>query len=256
MLWIVGATLIGGALSLAVVALVVWRMPARLQPRLVSYAVGVLLATAFLDLLPEAFERGGAPQPLLATLLGGVLGFFVLEKVAIWRHHHHGEQEHGGHAHPAAGPGRRSVGVLIIVGDAFHNFVDGVLLAAAFLTDIKLGVITAAAVVAHEIPQEAGDFAVLLHAGFDRRAALALNALSSSAAIAGGIAGYFLLGHALGVVPHVLALAAASFIYIAVADLMPGMHEHHATREVAWQIALIAAGVATIMLVHHFLQAL
>lgn len=250
MLWIIGATLIGGTLSILIVALVVLHLPESWISRLVSYAVGVLLTAAFLDVLPEAFERGDDIEGLFATTLGGVLAFFVLEKLALWRHHHHHE------AHEHAEPQRRSTGALIMVGDAFHNFVDGVLLAAAFLTDLHLGLITTAAVVAHEIPQEAGDFAVLLHSGYSKSGALMLNVLSSGASVLGGIAGYFLLAGAMSAVPYALALAAASFIYIAVADLMPGMHEQRATPDVLWQLVLIGAGVATILLVHNVLHRL
>jgi zinc and cadmium transporter len=218
---------------------------------MVSYAVGVMLGAAFLHLLPEAFMQADSIEGLFAVTLAGVLAFFLLEKAALWRHRH----EHGGEHWHAAGHGHgRRAGALIVIGDGFHNFVDGVLIAAAFLTDTGLGVATAAAIVAHEVPQEIGDFMVLLHAGYARRKALLLNLASSLASVAGGVAGYFTLESARSATPYVLVLAAASFIYIAVADLIPDLHRASDGRSTAWQVALIAAGVATIAVPHWLLH--
>ena len=228
------------------VALAAW------VPRMVSYAVGAMLAAAFLDLLPEAFMQADSIETLFALTLAGLLAFFLLEKVAVWRHRH--DHGHGSHAH-GAGNGARGTGLMIIVGDGFHNFVDGVLIAAAFLTDIKLGIATTLAIIAHEIPQEIGDFLVLLHAGYARRAALLLNLASSLACVVGGIAGYYALSEMQQATQYVLVLAAASFIYIAVADLIPDLHRASDTRSTLWQIALIAAGMATIAAPHWLLHA-
>jgi zinc and cadmium transporter len=221
-------------------------------PRMVSYAVGAMLAAAFLDLLPEAFTRADNVEALFALTLAGLLAFFLLEKIAVWRHGH--EHGHGTHTH-AAGSGARGTGMMIIVGDGFHNFVDGVLIAAAFLTDIKLGVATTLAIIAHEIPQEIGDFIVLLHAGYSRRTALLLNLASGLTSVAGGIAGYYALAETQHATQYALVLAAASFIYISVADLIPDLHRASDTRSTLWQIALIAAGMATIALPHWLLHA-
>jgi zinc and cadmium transporter len=206
---------------------------------MVSYAVGVLLAAAFLHLLPEAFMQADSIEGLFAVTLGGLFGFFLLEKAALWRHRH--DEPAAAHRHGAR------AGALIVVGDGFHNFVDGVLIAAAFMTDVTLGITTTLAIVAHEIPQEVGDFMVLLHSGYSRGKALLLNLVSSLMAVVGGVLGYYALDSARDATQYVLALAAASFIYIAVADLIPDMHRSRDARSTAAQVALIAAGVATIV---------
>jgi zinc and cadmium transporter len=223
-------------------------------PRMVSYAVGVMLAAAFLHLLPEAFTQADSVEGLFALALAGLLAFFLLEKVAIWRHRHDHGHGSGSHTH-GAGNGERRTGMMIIVGDGFHNFVDGVLIAAAFLTDVRLGIATTLAIAAHEIPQEIGDFMVLLHAGYTRRTALLLNLASGLACVVGGIAGYFALTQMQHAIQYVLVLAAASFIYISVADLIPHLHRASDTRSTLWQIALIAAGMATIAGPHWFFHA-
>jgi zinc and cadmium transporter len=241
--WIIVAALAGGALSLLIAAILSFTVLSAWVPRMVSYAVGAMLAAAFLHLLPEAFMQADSIEGLFAATLGGLLVFFLLEKAALWRHRHEDAAgAHAGHAHH----GNRRAGVLIVVGDAFHNFVDGVLIAAAFLTDERLGVTTTLAIIAHEIPQEIGDFMVLLNSGYSRRTALALNLGSSLTAVAGGIVGYFALEGARDATPYVLVLAAASFIYIAVADLIPDLHRTRDGRGTLLQIALIAAGIATI----------
>ncbi len=241
LLQILLATLAAGALSVLAAALVSLTLLSQWAPRLVAYAAGVLLGAAFLHLLPESIEALG-PQDVLATCLAGLLGFFVLEKLALWRHAHAGLHDHG-HA-------RKPAGTMILVGDALHNFVDGILIAAAFLTDPELGWAVAIAIIAHEVPQETGDFMVLLAIGWSRRAALGWNLLASLAAVAGGLLGYFALSDAEAAVPYVLAVSAASFLYIAVADLIPELHRHWRLPEAAAQLALIAAGVATPVLLH------
>lgn len=253
LLWIICATLAGGTLSVAAAGLLSFTALSKMVPRMVSYAVGAMLGAAFLLLLPEAFLQADSIQALCATILGGLLGFFLLEKAALWRHRHqHGDEpaegEAGGHQH------KRPVATLIIVGDGFHNFVDGVLIASAFVTDPVLGVAAAVALVAHEVPQEVGDFMVLLDCGLSRSRALMLNLASSGMGVVGGIAGYFSLDHAQHLTPYVLALAAASFIYIAVADLIPGLHRAMDAHSTAWQIVLIAAGIVTVALPHVFLK--
>ncbi len=205
-------------------------------PRMVSYSVGVLLGVVFLDLLPEAFEKAADAGALFGVVLAGILAFFLLEKAALWRHSH----EDDGHGL------RKPSGLLILTGDAFHNFVDGVLIAAAFLADFRLGLTTTLAVMVHEIPQEIGDFMVLLHAGYARSRALLLNLAVSLASVAGGVLGYLVLDYAQPLVQYALALAAACFIYIAVADLIPHLHRQNRREELWWQIGLIAVGITTI----------
>jgi len=254
------ATVAGGVLSVLAAAALSYSVLSRWAPRLVSYAVGVLLGAAFLNLLPEAVNELG-PEDVLATCLGGVLAFFVLEKLAIWRHSHFepegGDPAHAhaaglahSHGHGHAHARRRISGPMIVFGDGLHNFVDGVLIAAAFLTDPAIGWGVAIGVIAHEIPQEVGDFMVLLHAGYSRRRALLLNALSGTAAVLGGLLGYFFLSDASEIVPYALAFSAASFIYVAVADLIPELHRRWDLGDAVTQIVLIGTGVATISFMH------
>lgn len=247
LLWIIGAGLAGGVLSVLAAAVFSLTVLSAWVSRMVSYAVGVLLAVAFLNLLPEAFEQAESIEGLFAVTLAGILTFFLLEKAALWRHRH----DHAGSAPHA--PGGRS-GALIVIGDGVHNFVDGILVAAAFLTDIGLGMTTTLAVIAHEIPQEVGDFVLLLHSGYSKKKALILNLASSLMSVAGGIIGYFALDHIQPAVPYVLVLAAASFIYIAVADLIPDLHRSSDTRSTVMQVLLIAAGIATVLLSQEFIH--
>lgn len=253
--WILAACLAGGLVSVLLAAVVAFRVQARLVPVLVSYAVGALLGAVFLDILPHLFEESKDPEGTAGLILAGILGFFLLEKLLLWRHHHgHGEEggpagEVAGGAHGHAHDEGRS-GLMIVVGDSFHNFTDGVIIAGAFLADVKLGVVTAAAIVAHEVPQEVGDFLVLLHSGYSKAKALALNALASLASIAGALLGYFALSAAQEWVPRMLAIAAASMIYVAVADLMPGLHRRTRLAETVSQVAFIALGILTLWVVH------
>jgi len=247
--WILAACLAGGLLSVLLASLVAFRVQARLVPVLVSYAVGALLGAVFLDILPHLFEQTVDHGGTAALILFGILGFFVLEKLLLWRHHHGPGEEapadgpaHHAH-HPADDRGRS--GWMIVVGDSFHNFTDGVIIASAFLADVKLGVVTAAAIVAHEVPQEVGDFLVLLNSGFSKARALALNALSSLAAVAGALLGYFTLSSAEQWVPRVLAISAAGMLYVAVADLIPGLQRRTRLAETAAQVAFIALGILT-----------
>ena len=245
--YIICATVAGGVLSVLAAGLLSFTALHSMVPRMVSYAVGAMLGAAFLHLLPEAFMQASSIEALFATILAGLLAFFLLEKAALWRHRHeHGEAGHD-HAHAEA-LRKRPIATLVIVGDGFHNFVDGVLIASAFIADPVLGLAAAVALIAHEVPQEVGDFMVLLDSGLTRAKALALNLASSAMGVLGGVVGYFALESARDMTPYVIALAAASFIYIAVADLIPGLHRVMDTRNTIWQIALIAAGIATVSL--------
>jgi zinc and cadmium transporter len=237
--WIVSFSLLGSVGAAAGAALLLaFPQPIRqaLVPALVGYAAGVLLGAAFLAMIPTALDRGGAGAILPAVLAGLVL-FFVLEKLVLWRHCHDG----GCEAHGRAAP-------LILVGDAFHNFVDGVVIAAAFLVSIPLGIGTAVAVIAHEVPQEVGDFAILLDAGYGRAKAFWLNLLSAAATLPGAVAGYLWLAQVTEAIPFILALSAASFIYIALADLIPALHRQMAVADSLLQLVLLLAGIGTIAL--------
>jgi zinc and cadmium transporter len=209
-----------------------------------------LLGTALLNVLPEAFESAEAPtHELFVTLLAGLLFFFLLEKAELYRHSHHHEGDHPHHHHhhgfdaEQAGAGGWSV----LLGDSIHNFMDGVIIAAAFLTDVKLGVMTTLAIVAHEIPQEIGDFIVLLNAGFSRARALLFNGLSGLAAVAGGLVGYYSVADLRHVFPYLLVVAASSFIYVAVADLLPQMQRRLSFRETLQQVLWLAAGLGLVL---------
>lgn len=237
--WIVTFGILGGAGAAAGSALVM-ALPKHtrraLVPWLLSFATGTLLGAAFLGMMPKAFA-GASAAALSATLLAGFVAFFALEKLLIWRHCHGPECE----VHGRAGP-------LILVGDAFHNFVDGVVIAAAFLASVPLGVAAALAVIAHEVPQEVGDFAILLDSGYSVRSALVLNILSAGATLPGAVLGYLWLGEAMAAMPYVLALSAASFIYIAAADLIPTLHRRSAPGTAFAQFLLVLAGIGTIAL--------
>ena len=243
--WILVASFAGGTLS-AALASVALLLRASWIPMLVSYAIGALLGAAFLGVIPEAFAKG-SPHQAAAAILGGIFGFFVLEKLLLWRHCHTENCEvHDQHLHQHD-HGRS--GALIIVGDTVHNFLDGVLIAAAFLQSTQLGVIAALAIVAHEIPQEVGDFLILLHSGYSKARALAINLLSSAATMVGGLVGYFALQIVSGWESTLLGIVAASMIYVAVADLIPGLHRRPELRDTASQALLIALGIGTIALV-------
>lgn len=237
------ATLAGGVLSVLAAATLSLTVLKDIAHKLVGFSVGILLAIAFLDLLPEAAETLDAHH-LGTIVLAGILVFFALEKTALWRHDHHEDGDHVCHSRHAAGP-------LIVLGDGLHNFVDGVLLAAAFLQDPALGWATTVAVISHEVPQEVGDFMVLLGAGYSRMKALWLNVLSSLTSVLGGVLGWLTLSGTTGVIPYVLALAAASFIYIAVADLVPELHKHRKPSDFVIQFSLMAAGIGIVLLNGH-----
>lgn len=233
--------------SIVAAAIFSFSLLSKLVDKMVSFSVGILLSTSLLHALPEAFESQADTRTLFATLFCGLMGFFLLEKFAILRHSHHHEGDGHAHAHGHDAHEAGKSGLMILVGDGLHNFTDGILIAAAFLADPKLGIVTGLAIIAHEIPQEIGDFIVLLNAGFSRARAFAYNLLSSLMAVLGGLLGYFTLESATGAIPYVLVLASSGFIYIAVSDLMPQMQRRATLRETVPQIALIGLGVATVL---------
>jgi len=204
-----------------------------LLPGLLSYATGTLLGAAFLGMIPKAMQQATVLS-VSSTVLCGIVLFFLLEKMVIWRHCHNADCEIHGSAAP-----------LVLIGDAFHNFVDGVVITAAFLTSIPLGVAASLAVIAHEIPQEVGDFAILLDSGYSRTRAMSLNALSSLTTLPGAIIAYYFLGSTMEAIPYILALSAASFIYIAIADLVPNLHRQVGLKPVLIQLVLLLAGIGT-----------
>jgi zinc and cadmium transporter len=294
--WIVLSSLLGGILSVCLAALFALNVRMQWVPMLVSYAIGAMLGAVFLEILPHAFSIAGSVEKVSATLLFGLLLFFVLEKLVIWRHCHgdhcevhaiHSEENcpqsnqkpphsevatneagakyrtvstqqpsmllSNGHSHSHAHDGGRS-GLMIMIGDTFHNFIDGILIAAAFTADIKLGLVTALAIIAHEIPQEVGDFLILLHSGYTKKQALIFNLVSSVATMVGGLMAYYALQYVQSWIPIILGLAASSLIYVAVADLIPGLHKRTELKATIAQVLLILIGVSTILAAHFFLE--
>jgi zinc and cadmium transporter len=274
LVWIILFTAVGGIASAAFAGLFLLVPEAagrRLLPHFVSYATGALLGAALLALLPEAIESVGpdGAHAIGAALLVGLGVFFVIEKLVLWWHTHangHGHDHGGGHAHDhghdhSHGQGHQdghahndghdqgraaASGVLVIIGDSVHNALDGVLIAAAFLTSFPLGLVTTFAVAAHEIPHRVGDFAILVHSGMSRGRALIMNMATGLTSIIGGVAAYFGLQRAVGALPYALALAAAGFLYIAVAGLIPGLHRRADPRTSLAQVILMGLGVGTI----------
>ena len=248
---------LGGIASAVFAGALLWlpaERSARLLPHFVSFATGALLGAALLALLPEAMEAAGAAgaHGVGAALLSGLGVFFVIEKLVLWwhsdadaptdGHDHDHDHDHGqGHDHHASG-------VLVLVGDSIHNALDGVLIAAAFLKDPSLGLLTTFAVAAHEIPHRVGDFALLVHAGFSQRRALVLNLATGVASVLGALIAYYALQQAMGALPYALAFAAAGFLYIAVAGLIPGLQRRADPRTSATQVLLISLGIGAIAL--------
>ncbi|MCP5276283.1 MAG: ZIP family metal transporter [Burkholderiales bacterium] len=263
--WIILASFIGGVLSLLLAAMLTLNTRATWVSRLVSFAIGALLGAAFLNILPEAFERSDDPAQVTVLVLFGILLFFILEKLVLWRHCHLEDCEahdpaHGipnaitttvSSAHVHENDQGRS-GMMIMIGDTFHNFVDGILIAAAFMVDVQLGIVTSIAIIAHEIPQEAGDFIILLNSGYTRRAAFMMNLLSSFATLVGGVLAYFMLNKLDFMILPLLGLASASMIYVALSDLIPGLHKRPEIGATAQQVTLILLGIGLIWFVGLF----
>ncbi|MCA3230644.1 MAG: ZIP family metal transporter [Burkholderiales bacterium] len=230
--------------SISLAALLSFRALAGLVDKLVCVAAGVLLTVALTHLLPESFHSQADPFVLGWVLLVAILGLFLLEKSALIHHthHHEGDAHHHHPGHDAREAGRG--GWPILIGDAFHNCADGMVIAAAFLLDWKAGVLATLAVMAHEIPHEVGDFMILLNAGFTQRKAFVFQLISGASAVLGGVVGYFVLDAASTLLPYALVVAAASFIYIALSDLLPEMMRRRSLAQSLPEVGLILAGVA------------
>jgi len=265
--WIVTVSLLGGLLSVLIAAVFALNAQRKWVPMLVSYAIGALLGAVFLELLPHAVEEASNVEAMTATILFGILLFFTLEKLVLWRHCHgdhceahalhdeahcpenvsHKQEDEHAHDHGRSG-------LMIMIGDTTHNFVDGILIAAAFMVDIQLGLVTALAIIAHEIPQEIGDFLILLHSGYSKQKALLFNMFSSLATLAGGLLAYSFLQTMQASVPYILALAVSSMLYVAVADLIPGLHKRTEMKDTLQQIGLILIGVISIFIAKFWLE--
>ena len=239
--WIIVFSLLGSVgaiLGAALVLILPEKLRKFLVNNLVSYATGTLLGAVFLGLVPKALKESSSPG-ILVWLLVGILFFFVMEKLILWRHCHLPECD----VHASAGP-------LLLIGDAFHNFTDGVIIAGAFLLSLPLGIATGLAVISHEIPQELGDFAILLESGYSRGQALLYNTISALTTLPGALLAYFFLAHMMHMVPYILLVGAASFLYIALVDLTPYLHRRFGLADSLLQLGLILAGIATIWLLH------
>lgn len=244
-------TLAAGIGSVWLAAVLSFGMLARYTQHMLSLAAGALLATAFMHLLPEAFESQATPQALFATLLAGLVFFFLLDKAELWHHgheHHDGGHDHG-HAHHAHDHGTKSGGWAVLAGDSVHAFGDGILIASAFMADLRLGVVAALAVLVHEVPHHMGDLVVLRQTSNNRRAALVKVTLAGAVTALGGIVGYVLVDQLFAYLPFFLIIASSSFIYVALADLIPQLQKRASARETAAQIAWLAIGIGLVTLI-------
>ena len=250
--WTIAATLLGAVLGVLAAALSPRARPGQV-PILISYAIGALLGAVFLDLLPNALERSPDAAVVTGAVLAGILLFFILEKLMLWRHRHDASLA-GDHAAGERNHGR--VATIAIVGDIFRNFVDGIIIAGAFSVSIPLGVVTALAVVSHEIPQQMGDFLVVLRCGYSWQSALRFSLLSGAVMMLGGVLAHYGMQAAPAAVPLLLSVAAGSMLYVSVADLIPGLVRRHELSATVQQVLLIVAGVATIVVVGHWVRLL
>ena len=265
LLAIIVATLVAGVGSVWLAALLGFGILARYTQHMLSLAAGALLATAFMHLLPEAFESQVGAHELFPTLLIGLIFFFLLDKAELWHHgheHHHGAapqaDPHAGHAHSHA-PGAHAHGHshgnraggswAILTGDSVHCFGDGVLIASAFVADMRLGVVAALAVLMHEVPHHMGDLAVLRQSSDNRRVAFLKVSLAGALTAMGGVAGYFLVAQLEAYLPYFLAVASSSFLYVALADLIPQLQKQLTARETAAQILWLGVGMGMVTLV-------
>ena len=261
---IILATLAAGIGSVWVAALLMGlgggRSVGVMPQRLLSLAAGALLATAFMHLLPEAFESHGKAHDLFVVLLVGLVFFFLLSKAELWHHGHehshgdvhqhahehphsdqHEDHHHGNHAHSHA-----KGGWAVLTGDSVHCFGDGILIASAFMADIRLGVIAALSVLAHEVPHHMGDIVVLRQSSTNRRVALVKVSMAGAVTTLGGIAGYFLLGQLHDLLPYFLTIASSSFIYVALADLIPQLQKRLSAKETAAQVFWLLLGIVLV----------
>jgi len=232
------------------------------EQHLLSLAAGALLATAFMHLLPEALESQAGAKELFETLLVGVVFFFLLDKAELWHHgheHHHGpDDDHAhhdhGHTHHQHGHDEptRAGGWAVLTGDSVHCFGDGILIASAFTADMRLGLVAALAVLAHEVPHHIGDLAVLRQSSSSRRAALVKVSLAGAVTMLGGLVGWWLVDQLVDFLPYFLVVASSSFVYVALADLIPQLQKRLGPRETLAQIAWLLAGIALVTLVSGF----
>ena len=249
--WIISTCIIFGFVSFVLAIIFANKVSTELTSHMVSLAIGTLLGAVFLEILPHALELSDNYHNLMLAVLIGILSFFILEKLLIWRHCHGNHCE----AHAVQEQiSKNKKGSLILVGNLFHNFVDGILIASAFLVNINLGLVAALAILAHEIPQEMGNVSILLHSGYKKIQAVYFNLISSLATLSGAVLAYFVLDAFQEFIPYILAIAASSMLYISVSDLMPGLHEKTELSDSFLQVSLISVGVFTIFIIHSYLH--
>jgi len=249
--WMIGTCIIFGFISFTLAIIFANKVTSELTSHMVSLAIGTLLGAVFLEILPHALELSDDYHNLMFAVLIGILTFFILEKLLIWRHCHGNHCE----AHAVkAQISKNKKGSLILVGNLFHNFVDGILIASAFLVNINLGLVAALAILAHEIPQEMGNVSILLHSGYKKIQAVYFNLISSLATLTGAVLAYFVLDAFQQFIPYILAIAASSMLYISVSDLMPGLHEKTELSDSFLQVSLISVGVFIIFIIHSYLH--
>ena len=246
-------TIAAGIGSVWLAAVLSFGVLARYTQHMLSLAAGALLATAFMHLLPEAFESQVTPQSLFATLLAGLVFFFLLDKAELWHHghEHHDASAHGhaGHGHETHKHGTQSGGWTVLAGDSVHAFGDGILIASAFMADMRLGVVAALAVLVHEVPHHMGDLVVLRQSSNNRRVALIKVSMAGAVTALGGVIGYALVDQLFGYLPFFLVMASSSFVYVALADLIPQLQKRATAKETAAQIAWLVMGIALVTFV-------
>jgi zinc and cadmium transporter len=258
---IILATLLAGIGSVWLAALLGFGLLARYTQHMLSLAAGALLATSFMLLLPEAFESDVEPQMLFATVLGFLIFFFLLDKAELWHHgheHHHDHGHHQGHPHKHGhgdhaheGQPLGSGGWAVLAGDSLHCFADGVLIASAFVADMGLGVLAALAVLLHEVPHHMGDLAVVRAASHNRRAAIIKVSMAGSVTTLGGVVGFYLVDQLHDHLPYFLVVAASSFMYVALADLIPQLQKKLSLRQTGAQLFWLALGLALVSIAAH-----
>jgi zinc and cadmium transporter len=249
--WIISTCIIFGFVSFILAIIFANKVSTELTSHMVSLAIGTLLGAVFLEILPHALELSDNYHNLMFAVLIGILSFFILEKLLIWRHCHGNHCE----AHAVQDQiSKNKKGSLILVGNLFHNFVDGILITSAFLVNINLGLVAALAILAHEIPQEMGNVSILLHSGYKKIQAVYFNLISSLATLTGAVLAYFVLDAFQQFIPYILAIAASSMLYISVSDLMPGLHEKTELSDSFLQVSLISVGVFIIFIIHSYLH--
>tara|TARA_B110000208_G_scaffold143973_1_gene173660 strand:- start:176 stop:937 length:762 start_codon:yes stop_codon:yes gene_type:complete len=249
--WIIGTCLAGGFLSLLLAFLFFKKANVNIVTNMVSLSVGTMLGAVFLEILPHALEQATDSHDTMFIVLIGLLVFFSLEKLLIWRHCHGDHCET--HSHDTQLKYNKS-GSLVLIGDLSHNFIDGILIASAFIYEFELGLVTALAIYAHQIPQEMGNISIFVNKGLKKNKAILLNVIANITMTIGAVITYILIDSAGEILPVLLAFTASNLIYVAISDLIPGLHKRTEIKESSMQIAMILIGVMIVYFFHTFLH--